>query len=66
MWLLLSNRKISETLCTYSSVECVKVIKLQDLTTAESATGTIATLTLTLTLFVSVFTTNYTNSPYWK
>lgn len=41
MWCLLSNRKICKTLGTYSSVECVKAIKPQDLTTAESVTGSI-------------------------
>lgn len=51
MWCLLSNRKISKTLCTYSSVGCVKVIKPQDLTTAESVTGSIYG-----------FTTNYTHN----
>lgn len=61
MWLLLSNRKVSETLCTYSSVECVKVIKPQDLTTAESVTGSICEVFF-FVLFWVFLTTNYTHS----
>nr|ADO27736.1 probable palmitoyltransferase zdhhc6 [Ictalurus furcatus] len=39
IFLYSGNRKIHKTLGTYSSVECVKAIKPQDLTTAESVTG---------------------------